>query len=74
MVQQVLNGISYELDGRDDLFRIHNLQYMFKELRNHVAGEKVWASETFSAREIDKDINAYAPGICCQVKLISRQR
>ncbi|KAJ8976825.1 hypothetical protein NQ317_011821, partial [Molorchus minor] len=36
------------------------------DYRDQHTGDNVWPSETFSIREIEKDVNAYAKGICCE--------
>lgn len=69
MVQHVFNMMAFEYDGKEDAFKIYNMQYMFKVMRNIVAGDEIWPSDTFSVREIEKDVNAHAKGISCEVNI-----
>lgn len=68
MVQQVLDTMCYDFES-NDTFKVYNLQYMFKVLRNSAAGDVVWPTDTYSIREIEKDVNAHAKGLSCQVIL-----
>lgn len=68
MVQQVLDAMCYDFESQDT-FKVYNLQYMFKVLRNSVAGDIVWPTDTYSIREIEKDVNAHSKGLSCMVIL-----
>lgn len=70
MVQQVLDTMSFDFEEQDNQFKVYNLQYMFKVLRNSVAGDIVWPTDTYSIREIEKDVNAHTRGISCEVKYV----
>lgn len=67
MVQRVLDNWCIDFGEDTTLFNVYNLQYMFRILRNTVAGEPVWPSDTYSLREIEKDVYAYTKGIACEV-------
>ncbi|XP_057651568.1 protein maelstrom homolog [Diorhabda carinulata] len=66
MVQSILDNWCYDFGEDRPLFKIYNLQYMFRILRNTVANETIYPSDTYSAREIEKDVYAYTAGICCE--------
>lgn len=65
MVQEILDTWCYDYNDRVS-FNVYDLQYMFRVLKNTVAGDNVWPGG-FAAREIEKDINAYSKGISCDV-------
>lgn len=57
--------------GEDSgLFKVFNLEYMFRVLKNTAAGKVVWPSDTFSVREIEKDVYAYSADITCEVRAV----
>ncbi|KAJ8929484.1 hypothetical protein NQ314_017816 [Rhamnusium bicolor] len=65
MIQLVLD--TWCMDYQDNCnINVYNLQYMFRMLRNTVARDNVWHTDTYSAREIEKDVYAYAVGISCE--------
>ncbi|KAJ8951000.1 hypothetical protein NQ318_006384 [Aromia moschata] len=71
LVQDVLDVWGMDYGGGPSEFKVYNLQYMFRILRNTVASDNVWPSDTFSNREIEKDVNAYAKGITCEYHSIT---
>ncbi|KAK9870477.1 hypothetical protein WA026_008035 [Henosepilachna vigintioctopunctata] len=46
--------------------QVYNLQYMFRILRNTVAGIDCWTSDTMSYQEIERDVYNYTPNIACE--------
>ncbi|XP_018579635.1 protein maelstrom homolog isoform X2 [Anoplophora glabripennis] len=65
MVQEILD--TWCDDYQEQVFfDVYDLQYMFRVLKNTVAGDNVWNSDTFGNREIEKDVYAYAKGISCE--------
>lgn len=44
---------------------------MLFHLKNAAAGDEVWSSTNFSAREIEKDVYAYVQEIACDVSYFS---
>nr|XP_023029609.1 protein maelstrom homolog [Leptinotarsa decemlineata] len=66
MIQHVLDTWCYDYDEDTPLFKVYSLEYMFRILRNTVAGDDVWTTDTFSTREIEKDVYSFARGICCE--------
>lgn len=68
MVQEILDTMSYDIEGKENLFKVYSLEFMFKVLRNTAAADIVWATDTYSVREIEKDVNAHAKGISCEVQ------
>ncbi|CAG9819542.1 unnamed protein product [Phaedon cochleariae] len=71
MVQHVLDMWCYDFHEQKPLFKVFNLQYMFRLLRNIVAGYNVWVTDTYSAREIEKDVYAYTGGLSCEIHEVS---
>lgn len=71
MVQNILDNWCYDLGEDRPLFKVYDLQYMFRILRNTVANQTIYPSDTYSAREIEKDVYAYTTGICCEVHSVT---
>lgn len=66
MVQHILDTWCYDFGESAPLFKVYNLQYMFKDLKNIVANANVWPTDTPAKREVEKDAYAYTNGICCE--------
>lgn len=71
MVKQLLEQWCYDFGHPLDTFHVYSLENMFRSLKNHCAGENVWASDTFSSREIEKDTYCYSPDIACEFHGVS---
>lgn len=68
MITNVIDNFCYEFRPTEVII-VSYFQHLFFSIRNTVAERKVWLTETFSARELEKDVYSYTPNISCDVNI-----
>lgn len=67
MIRQVIDAWCSDFNEDPTQFKIYNMQYMFRVLKNTCHGENVWPTHSYSVREIEKDVYAHTTDIACDV-------